>query len=82
MIELTKIFRSHSRIILMSISILCLINSGSLYSATIWSEDFSSYTDGTGHDGKGDLGDYPASVTKWTLDYSNSIFFNAFPTVT
>ena len=38
---------------------------------TIWQEDFSSYTDGTGINGYGNIGDYPNSVSKWTLDVSN-----------
>jgi len=39
--------------------------------STIWSEDFSTYTDNTGVDGTGNLGDYPGSVSKWTLDISS-----------
>lgn len=38
--------------------------------STIWSEDFSSYTDNSGVDGTGNVGDYPGSVSKWTLDVS------------
>jgi len=36
----------------------------------IWSEDFSTYVEGTGIDGTGNIGDYPANVTKWTLNVS------------
>lgn len=43
----------------------------------IWTEDFNSYTDGTGVEGPGgttpvNIGDYPGSVTKWTLDPSGA----------
>ncbi|WP_347839187.1 GEVED domain-containing protein [uncultured Draconibacterium sp.] len=38
---------------------------------TIWSEDFESYSDNTGIDGTGNIGDYPGSVTKWTIDASD-----------
>ncbi len=37
---------------------------------TIWEELFTSYANGTGIDGSGNIGDYPASVSKWTLDIS------------
>ena len=41
---------------------------------TIWSEDFASYSDNSGYIGSGSgavtTGDYPSSVTKWTLDVS------------
>lgn len=36
----------------------------------IWSENFDSYTDGTGIDGSGNIGDYPGGVTQWSLDVS------------
>lgn len=39
---------------------------------TIWSEDFSSYTEGTGIDGTGNIGDYPSGVSKWSLDTTGS----------
>ena len=43
-----------------------------LLAVTIWSEDFSSYTDNSGYIGSGSgaatNGDYPSSVSKWTLD--------------
>ena len=43
-----------------------------LSAVTIWSEDFSSYTDDSGYIGSGSgsttNGDYPSSVSKWTLD--------------
>lgn len=48
----------------------------------IWTEDFGTYVDNTGIEGDGaggitNIGDYPASVTKWTLDASNGSIFNA-----
>jgi len=48
--------------------IVCLVFSSQILADTIWSEDFSSYTEGTGADGTGYLGDYPSSVSKWSLD--------------
>ena len=42
----------------------------------IWTEDFSSYTDGTGLDGTGNLGDYPSGVSKWSIDISNCGLLN------
>ncbi len=44
---------------------------------TIWEEDFESYANGTGIDGTGNVGDYPASVSKWTLDISNANLTNS-----
>ncbi|MFD0861050.1 T9SS type A sorting domain-containing protein [Sungkyunkwania multivorans] len=40
----------------------------------IWTEDFESYTNNTGIQGPGvtNSGDYPAGVTKWTLDATNA----------
>jgi hypothetical protein len=45
----------------------------------IWSEDFSTYVEGTGIEGPGtvNIGDYPAGVTKWTLDVSGCTLSNA-----
>ncbi|MGB1308958.1 MAG: lamin tail domain-containing protein [Oceanihabitans sp.] len=48
----------------------------------IWTEDFSTYAENTGIEGDGsggiaNIGDYPGSVTKWTLDASNSGIYNA-----
>ena len=45
----------------------------SISSGQIWSEDFNTYTDGTGIDGSvgatvTNIGDYPTGVSKWTLD--------------
>ena len=41
---------------------------------TIWTEDFASYSDNSGYIGSGSgavtTGDYPSSVSKWTLDVS------------
>ena len=39
---------------------------------TIWTEDFESYTDDSGITGIGNSGDYPASVSKWSLDVSSA----------
>ncbi len=48
------------------------------YSQTvIWSDDFESYTNSTGIDGTGNIGDYPGLVTKWTLDVSSCTLSNA-----
>ncbi len=41
---------------------------------TIWEEDFESYADNTGYYGSGYSGDYPGSVSKWTLNVSNGTF--------
>ena len=45
-----------------------------LSAVTIWSENFSSYTDDSGYIGSTSgavtNGDYPSSVSKWTLDVS------------
>ncbi len=49
--------------------LLLLISSiNSFGQVTIWEEDFESYNINTGIDGTGNIGDYPASVTKWTID--------------
>lgn len=37
---------------------------------TLWSEDFESYADDSGYKDAITSGDYPGSVTKWTLDVS------------
>ena len=50
--------------------VACLLGTlwvASGFAETIWSEDFESYAVGTGLDGSGARGDYPASVTTWTL---------------
>jgi len=46
---------------------------------TIWSEDFSAYVEFTGIEGPGVvyIGDYPAGVTKWTLDVSSCTLSNS-----
>jgi len=36
-------------------------------SSAIWYEDFQSYAEGSGIDGTGNLGDYPGSVSKWSV---------------
>lgn len=36
-------------------------------SDVLYTEDFETYAEGTGINGNGNSGDYPASVTKWTL---------------
>ena len=48
---------------------------------TVWSEDFESYASGTGIVGAGtgnnavvNSGDYPDSVTKWSLDNTGADF--------
>jgi hypothetical protein len=45
---------------------------------TVWSEDFSSYQEDTGIDGTGNIGDYPANVTKWSLDVSGCSLSNEY----
>ncbi len=44
------------------------INCLNLDPIILYSEDFESYSSGTGINGSGDSGDYPASVSKWTLN--------------
>ncbi len=46
---------------------------------TIWSEDFGSYSNNTGVQGPGvtNIGDYPASVSKWTIDASDCVLSNS-----
>nr|WP_152556380.1 hypothetical protein [Nonlabens ulvanivorans] len=44
------------------------INCLNLDPITLYSEDFESYTSGTGINGSGNSGDYPASVSQWTLN--------------
>ena len=55
-------------IILMGLFLGITING--LGQTPFWSEDFSAYVENTGIDGTGNIGDYPANVTKWTLDVS------------
>ncbi len=45
----------------------------------IWSEDFSSYANNSGVEGLGvtTIGDYPASVSKWTIDASGTGLLNS-----
>ncbi|OYT15174.1 MAG: hypothetical protein B7C24_14430 [Bacteroidetes bacterium 4572_77] len=52
----------YSLILLLSLGVL------TFGQTTIWSEDFESYATNTGVDGDGNSGDYPASVSKWSLD--------------
>lgn len=51
--------------------LLCLVfipcSIHSLAQSIIWEENFSSYSSGTGIDNTGNSGDYPSSVSKWTL---------------
>lgn len=47
------------------------INCLTLAPVVLYSEDFESYSSGTGINGSGNSGDYPASVTKWTLNDVN-----------
>lgn len=56
---------------------LCFCSSSvSIYAQVLWSEDFESYTVGTGYVGSTSptaalvSGDYPSLVTKWTIDTS------------
>lgn len=44
---------------------------------SLWSEDFSSYQAGTGVDGSGNIGDYPGSVSKWSLGTNDCSFDGA-----
>ena len=41
---------------------------------TIWSEDFESYIDDSGYKGTLTSGDYPSSVTKWSLEVVNNLW--------
>jgi hypothetical protein len=62
-----KMYSILGLIIVFSIPLFC-------NSQVIWSEDFESYQDDTGFRGSTTetSGDYPNSVSKWTLDVSNS----------
>ncbi|WP_321515277.1 choice-of-anchor L domain-containing protein [Marinifilum fragile] len=70
---------------LFQISLLFVLFIGSTTSlaaqVTIWSEDFSTYSGYTGVDGGSypyrNLGDYPARVTKWTLNVDNCTLSDA-----
>nr|NQU92382.1 hypothetical protein [Bacteroidota bacterium] len=64
----------YSTILLLGLFLGITINSSG--QTTIWSEDFSTYVEGTGIDGTGNIGDYPAGVTKWTLDVSGCTLDN------
>ncbi len=57
---------------LLLINIFSLITVAGLTQATIWEEDFESYSNNTGVQGSGiqNIGDYPGSVSKWTIDAS------------
>jgi hypothetical protein len=48
--------------------LLVLLSASEGRPETIWSEDFEGYAVGTGIDGNGESGDYPGSVTSWTLE--------------
>ncbi len=58
--------------IAISLLILLFVNN-SYGQAVIWSDDFSTYATPSGITGSGtvNVGDYPASVTKWTLNVSS-----------
>lgn len=58
------------------ITIISLLIFDISFGQTIWSEDFSAYSAGTGIDGSGNIGDYPSGVTKWTLDVSSATLSN------
>ncbi len=55
-----------------------LIISSAVYSQVIWTEDFESYSVGTGYMGSSDpvaaipSGDYPSAVSKWSVDTSSA----------
>ena len=54
--------------------LVLLIGALNISFGQIWSENFDSYTDGTGIEGvTGNVGDYPAGVTKWSLDVSAAV---------
>lgn len=60
--------------------LLLLVSSlNSFGQVTIWEEDFESYTDNTGVEGAGivNIGDYPSSVSKWTIDATGAELGNA-----
>ena len=54
--------------------LFCCLFSSSIHAQVLWSEDFESYTVGTGYIGATsptaalESGDYPTLVTKWTVD--------------
>ena len=59
---------NNSQLILL---LLLLVGISNVSSAqTLWSEDFESYADNSGYLNSSTSGDYPISVTKWTLDVS------------
>ena len=78
-----RIFTSHLLIVnfsimlkkTISVFILSFFISASYGQTLIWSEDFSTYADPSGKNiptsGIVDIGDYPTSVSKWTLDVSS-----------
>lgn len=49
------------------------------FSQIIWSEDFEGYVINSGYKGSISVpsGDYPSSVSKWTLDVTNSTLLNS-----
>lgn len=64
------------------ITLLCTLFLTSFAFGQIWEEDFESYAENTGIEGDGsgnvaNVGDYPGSVTKWTLDATNAALFNS-----
>ncbi|MBI9060106.1 MAG: SprB repeat-containing protein [Labilibaculum sp.] len=62
---------------LLFVIIICLGFTAELTAQiTIWSEDFSGYTNGSGVNGSGNLGSYPGGVSKWSLDYSDCTLSN------
>ena len=59
--------------------LVLLIGALNISFGQIWSENFDSYTDGTGIEGvTGNVGDYPAGVTKWSLDVSAAVLTATF----
>ncbi len=54
---------------LLPVCLLACALSGAVHAATIWQEDFSSYTD-VGITGQGPTPGFPGSVTNWGIDVS------------
>jgi hypothetical protein len=52
------------------LKVFLLICTIQVHGQTLWSDDFESYADDSGYKNSSTSGDYPASVTKWTLDVS------------
>ncbi|WP_372774057.1 hypothetical protein [Mangrovibacterium sp.] len=78
LLRFNELLLGHSRWVASStfkvvLFLLLFLSAGSAFSqVTIWSEDFGSYSTNTGVEGPGttNVGDYPSSVSKWTIDAS------------